>query len=108
MYLASHLLVFGLAFPGLSMDTSSTFPHFSLVPMGWVCINIQIYTHTHSHTKAEIFTLLSFLVTHVAFPPRYTQAVASYWLESNLKSFSSICVLHLLKQKPLELLVCAW
>lgn len=108
MCLASHLLVFGLAFPGLSMDTSSTFPHFSLVPMGWVCINIQIYTHTHSHTKAEIFTLLSFLVTHVAFPLRYTQAVASYWLESNLKSFSSIYVLHLLKQKPLELLVCAW
>lgn len=47
VYLASHLLVFGLAFPGLSMDT---FPHFSLVPMGWVCINIQIYTHTHTFT----------------------------------------------------------
>lgn len=88
MYLASHLLVFVLASPGLSMGSSSTFPDFSLAPrlsshgLG-MCLYIYTYTHTYAHTEADIFTLLSFLVTHVAFPLGYNLGLASYWLESN-------------------------
>lgn len=60
VHLASHLLVLGLVFPGLSMGTSRTFPHFSLAPRLSSCgMGMCLYLYTHMHTQKLTFLLYS-------------------------------------------------